>query len=1390
MSANPTTKGMGTWPQPLFEPVRGRCDILSNIGLVMRHVAATKQAKASSLVLMLVLASLLAMFTPGVQAVGPNQNDLNSSGDLPDNMTVNITNYIFSSTYSGTGELDWGDDDDFIRVALTSTQGLAATLSFANNTTFSNGTTVSNDFDLAFYDSSMNMMTMSWNSNPESVTTNGSTSGHGGMVYVGISRWTGSGAWTLNLYKFTVSSTGGNGTGGPGGGTITNCTGNNTLASDILEPNDSTATASPANMLPLTCTGLSIHSTSDIDFFEVYMIAGTTYYANITFLHANGDIDVSWQTSLGGFLDSGGSVTDDETMQVTASVNQTTYIEVFGYSGATNTYGIDITTDNPGGGQTFETVTVNMVNTSFSTLSFSGLTNGTTYQYNHSYGHEYLDGNFTWSTSVTGNFTANGTTHAMNITTQAASGEGEMYVMASLLSATGTYLHADIDTTYIESVEAAVTSSTSGDISVTNLSTSTTYTLEWVTLDYDEWMTNYSVSNDVHAAINASMIDSDSWSISNTASVSYQVNWTGPTTMNDHLFLAYIYLPGTVPDLDTNENLTGLHFDEFIPQLPALVLNGYSTSSTASTNNVQAKGADLVVGDSYQYQYRVTDASGANLATSSMTSFTATAQNMSITSWSYTTPTSSGTYCVHIDLYSNVSVQLIGDDDCFQITIDDDNDGVANEADQCPNTAMGAIVDQYGCALAQKDTDGDGYNDAVDAVPTDATQWSDMDGDGYGDNASGNNPDAFPTDGSQWSDADGDGYGDNASGNMPDAFPMDPTQWSDADGDGYGDNASGNNPDAWPSDSTQWADSDGDGYGDNPTGTNGDAFPTDPTQWSDADGDGYGDNPNGTTPDAFPNDGTQWADGDGDGYGDNPNGNNGDDFPNDPSQWSDADGDGYGDNQAGTSPDAFPSDSTQWNDTDGDGYGDNAAGLNADAFPNDSTQWRDADGDGYGDNANGNNPDLCLNTPSGEAVDENGCSASQLDADMDGVSDSLDACPDTPAGEPVDNVGCSSSQEDADNDGVMDAFDACANTPLGAVVDAAGCAQSQLDTDGDTITDDRDQCPTTTAGTPVNGVGCAATERDTDADGVVDASDVCDATPLSEVADAQGCSPSQKDSDGDGISDDVDNCPGTDNDLPVDLLGCATNQRDTDSDMISDAEDACQATPAGEQVDAQGCSDSQKDTDIDGVTNDVDLCPDTGNSQNVDVDGCSQQQKDDDKDGIKNHLDNCPNTPVDELIDPVGCALSQLDSDGDGVNDAEDAFKFDANESVDTDGDGVADRWDAYPEDASRSQAEAEESGNGILYAVIVLLLLALIGGGGYIYTRKPELSSSPFAQAAASMDAATEQYMGQTESKDLPSLQEGPHQWEENGVHWSRDANGQLSYYDAQSGAWVAYQP
>lgn len=91
--------------------------------------------------------------------------------------------------------------------------------------------------------------------------------------------------------------------------------------------------------------------------------------------------------------------------------------------------------------------------------------------------------------------------------------------------------------------------------------------------------------------------------------------------------------------------------------------------------------------------------------------------------------------------------------------------------------------------ITKIDTDGDGYNDAFDAFPTNDTEWQDSDGDGVGDNT-----DAFPQDVNETSDTDGDGVGDNA-----DAFPFDQTEWQDSDGDGVGDNA-----DFFPFDATRW----------------------------------------------------------------------------------------------------------------------------------------------------------------------------------------------------------------------------------------------------------------------------------------------------------------------------------------------------------------------------------------------------------------------------------------------------------------------------------------------------------------------------------------------------------------------------------------------------------
>ena len=46
-------------------------------------------------------------------------------------------------------------------------------------------------------------------------------------------------------------------------------------------------------------------------------------------------------------------------------------------------------------------------------------------------------------------------------------------------------------------------------------------------------------------------------------------------------------------------------------------------------------------------------------------------------------------------------------------------------------------------------------------------------------------------------------------------------------------------------------------------------------------------------------------------------------------------------------------------------------------------------------------------------------------------------------------------------------------------------------------------------------------------------------------------------------------------------------------------------------------------------------------------------------------------------------------------------------------------------------------------------------------------------------------------EQKDIPNIentQAAPNTWEENGVHWTRDSEGNLSYYDQETQAWKPY--
>ena len=499
--------------------------------------------------------------------------------------------------------------------------------------------------------------------------------------------------------------------------------------------------------------------------------------------------------------------------------------------------------------------------------------------------------------------------------------------------------------------------------------------------------------------------------------------------------------------------------------------------------------------------------------------------------------------------------------------LDADGDGVADEDDNCPNTAN----------PGQENTDLDSEGDACD---------SDDDNDGITDNFPDNCPRNSQTgwtstrdfnDPPSSTDWDNDGCKDD--------HPED----NDDDNDGILDvddtcpRTSFNPPrPTWISE--PGTDMDGDGCRDSDEDLNddGDAFDDSfddcPTYYgtstqgeqgcADSDQDTWSDNSD-TCP-LQPGNSTEngkiaCLDSDGDGWA-----NVDDAFDYEPSQWFDSDGDGFGDNSAGINPDDCVDtsgdslyDRLGCYDYDGDGYsnpeGNWDSGNGADAFPQNPLQWSDFDGDGLGDNwGNLSWTDRPEGWPGQylESIAEN----------------EQDTCP-LQFGNSNQNgaYGC----PDLDGDGWYDAIDSFINEP-----------SQWADSDGDGFGDNLDgfngdYCKDIAGDSTEDRKGCL----DSDSDGYSDTDEFWTKYSGGDVFPQD--STQWSDIDGDGYGDNPgyplsDDCIEIAGDSSVDRIGCSDFDSDGFSDPttewnLSSGADACPSVIGNSTNDRNGCYDSDGD---------------------------------------------------------------------------------------------------------------------------------------------------------------------------------------------------------------------
>ncbi|HEU5133782.1 MAG TPA: outer membrane beta-barrel protein [Steroidobacteraceae bacterium] len=359
-------------------------------------------------------------------------------------------------------------------------------------------------------------------------------------------------------------------------------------------------------------------------------------------------------------------------------------------------------------------------------------------------------------------------------------------------------------------------------------------------------------------------------------------------------------------------------------------------------------------------------------------------------------------------------------------------------------------------------------------------------------------------------------------------------------------------------------------------------------------------------------------------------------------------------------------------DTDGDGL------TNAqEAALGTNSSNPDTDGDGTHDGAEvGSDVNSPLDSDGDGAI--NALEPSNVDTDLDGVSDQLDAANTNGCIPNANSIVC--LMTDSDGDGLNNSDE-----------DTLGTGRDNPDSDGDGIPDGVEP-------------GDSATDIDSDDDGIADADEV-GSDPLHPVdTDGDGMADYlDSDSDGDGVPDaleagadagnprdsDSDGTPDyldtdSDNDTLPDSLEGSVSGSDGDSELDTDGDGA--PDHADVDSDADGILDSFEgtpaaltDTDGDGIPDTRDLDSDNDGISDVIEAGLIDNDGDSLMDAGQTRTDmpRVTNGSVPDFRVPAsGSFVAGADNDEDGIRNAVDAAPQVFGTFVDRDGDGVADARD------------------------------------------------------------------------------------------------------------------